>query len=138
VNLATEKAGTKVAGEEALAASVLLHRIKQIVLALLLTGLLVVSATILRDYIRTQLFLWPAREEGASLALLFEPRFWVFRLPAQEGGRIAWHFATVGEPVEGSIGILRGPSWLLMLVALGSLATVTVLIADPELRRGKG
>jgi hypothetical protein len=61
---------------------------------------------------------------------LFEPRFWVFRMPPQEGGRIAWHLATVSEPVEGSTGILRGPSRLLVLLALGSLLPVAVMVFD--------
>jgi hypothetical protein len=89
------------------------------------------SATLLKRFIREQFFLWPAREEGAGMHLLFEPRFRIFRLSPGDGGKIVWHSST-GEPAEGSRTFLSMPAWPLVAVALGIVIYATIVFFDPE------
>ena len=112
------------------------HRISRLARLLLLSVAVVLSLVMLRAFIREQLFLWQAREEGAGIHLLFEPRFRIFRLPPSEGGRITWHSST-GEPMEGSTWIFSVPSWPLAAVAIGILIYAAIVILDTETWRRK-
>jgi hypothetical protein len=107
------------------------NRIKQVFRGILLALAVILSAAMLTQHIREQFFLWPAREEGAGLHLLFEPQFRVFRLSPANGGKIIWHSST-GEPAEGSRVIVSMPAWPLAAVAVGVLIYAAVVTFDSD------
>lgn len=111
--------------------SITVHRAIRLLPLVLLLVAVVSSATMLTAFIREQLFLWPAREEGAGIHLLFEPRFRIYRLPASEGGFIKWHSST-GEPMEGSTCFVSIPAWPMAGIALGTIIYAAILIFDPS------
>lgn len=94
-----------------------------------LCGAVLLSVVMLRAFVREQIFLWPAREEGAGLYLLFEPQFRVFRL--SNGGIGVWLAAT-GEPdpAEVSKVLVSMPAWLPAGLSIGILIYAALAVFD--------
>lgn len=80
----------------------------------------ILSTVMIHAFVREQIFLWPAREEGAGLHLLLEPRFQVFKL--SDGGIGVW-LASTGVPDPAAVikVLLSMPAWPLAGLSIGIL-----------------